>query len=531
MTKKLRAISWASVSSLPQAAEDKISIDEQLRLNADWCASNHAEIIDTLIIPGHSRYESDLIALLEDYAKQGIWAYHQIREHWQSRDFDIVCCYHDSRFGRSSTTYNYVAENVIRAGARIYRINGGWLDAANAQFGLALGSIAATTGVNQLVQGRKMGMKKRAQRGLPTSSGVPMTHTVIRDDLGNAVKMVVDETKRLMFNDLFRAYVELRTAYRQLEKVMFHQFGHAADTGLAYQTNRFYTLLTNPSTHGHMAQHYRHDTDFAPIGPWIFCDGYPIPDGVTIHYNTHEAVWTGEQFERIFEEFQRRQSLQKRSGGDRAHAFTGLLVCGECGYSLLYQNGKYASGLRCMSHYNVSPTRPDCTQNKWIHIKKIRAWFTPRLEQLIADHDWNTFFDIPSNGHDGGELQAVEAEIARINAQIIRMIEDQSRQDSPAVIQLYEDKIKAAGERLDILNTRLDELKLQDATTQHTTHQREYTLNEIAQMGLSAFWKLPNGEINQMLHRLMGRRRLEVLDAQIIATREARPYRRRKKIR
>ena len=343
MGSKLRAISWASVSSLPQAAEDKISIEEQLRLNADWCDNHHAEIVDTLIIPGHSRYESDLIALLEDYAKQGIWAYHQIRQHWQAHDFDVLICYHDSRFGRSSTTYNYVAENVIRAGGRIYRINGGWLDAGNMQFGLALGSIAATSGVNQLVRGRKMGMKRRAQRGLPTSSGVPMTHVLIRDDLGKAVKLVVDESKRRMWNDLYHLYVERRTAHRQLEKVMFSEFGHAADTGLAYNINRFYALLTNPTTHGHMAQHYRHDKNFASIGPWIFKEGYPIPAEVTINYNTHEAVWTGEQFERVFEEFQRRQSLVTRSGGDQAHEFTGLLICGECGYTLIYQNGRYAS--------------------------------------------------------------------------------------------------------------------------------------------------------------------------------------------
>src|SRR5690242_19296865 len=116
--KPLRAIIWTSVSSRPQMSEDNVSLEEQARLCNEWCANNGYSVVDRLTVPGYSRYESDLFDLMEDYSQQGIWAYHRVREHWKKRDFDVLVCYHDSRFARSATAYNWVGENVIRSGAR-----------------------------------------------------------------------------------------------------------------------------------------------------------------------------------------------------------------------------------------------------------------------------------------------------------------------------------------------------------------------------------------------------------------------------
>lgn len=218
------------------------------------------------------------------------------------------------------------------------------------------------------------------------------------------------------------------------------------------------------------------------------------------------------------------------AGESCARAFTGLLLCGECGYTLIYNNSRYSNGLRCMSHYNISATRPDCTQNKWIHEDKIRDWLTPLLEQLIKTRDWSSLDGTTAAGHDTqAEIDAIQTEINQVNAQIIRMIDDQSRQDNPAVTEIYENKIRAAGDRLDILHNRLESLSLQSATNQHTVRQRQYSIDELARVSVEYLWGLPGDEINQLLHRLMGNRRIEILDGQIVATRNAPPSRRRPK--
>lgn len=518
---KLRAVSWASVSSLPQAAEDKISIDEQLRLNAEWCAANNAEIVDTLVIPGHSRYESDIIDLLEDYAQQGIWAYHRIRDHWKERDFDLLICYHDSRFGRSATAYNWVGENVIRSGAQIYRINGGWIDRKNAPFQLALGSIAATTGVQQLIEGRKAALPYMAKRGLPLSSQVAMSHILIRDEKGEAVRREVDESQRLMWDDLVRVYVDQRVGYKFIERVMFDQYGHANPRGEPYHPLRFYYLLTNPVTHGHSALGIRRGKRTAPIAEWVFKQGYPVPPGVEIFYNTHPPLWTGETFERVFAEFQRRQDLRGHASPDNSAKFTGLIVCGECGYNMAYAKGKYSTGVRCISHYNTSATRPDCTQQRWVHERVIVEWLTPRLAELLATRDWDTFFQTEASERAGSDLlQQLNREIQRIEAQLSELIELQTGQKTDAVRNMYQQKIDSAGSRLDELIRRRDETETISRLHTSTVHQQEQALDELREITLEQFWNMDDAFINQVMYRLMGNRRLVALNGFIIATRE-----------
>ena len=525
---KLRAISWASVSSLPQAAEDKISIDEQLRLNAEWCAANNADIVDTLVIPGHSRYESDIIDLLEDYANQGIWAYHRIRDHWKARDFDLLICYHDSRFGRSSTAYNWVGENVIRSGAQIYRINGGWIDRKNAPFQLALGSIAATTGVQQLIEGRKAALPHRAKRGLPLSSQVAMSHILIRDDMGKAIRREVDESQRLMWDDLVRVYVDQRVGYKFIERVMFDQYGHANERGEPYHPLRFYYLLTNPVTHGHSALGIRRGKRTAPIAEWVFKEGYPVPSGVEIYYNTHDPLWTGETFDRIFAEFQRRQGLRGHASPDGGK-FTGLVVCGECGYNMAYAKGAYSTGVRCISHYNTSATRPDCTQQRWLHERVIREWLTPRLDALITSRDWSHLLQPDTEQAGQPELaQQLSREIERTQAQLMQLIELQADQKTDTVRALYQQKIDTAGDYLDQLIHRRREVESISRLHANVVHQQEQSLSELIEIQLANFWDLDEARINQILHRLMGNYRLVALDGMVVGTRETPKHPRRR---
>src|SRR4051794_3450227 len=96
-----RIIKWLAVSSQPQL--DKISIPHQDRLIQDWCDANGHTIVDTLLVPGHSRSEPDIFTLFDDYAAIGCWAYHKLRDHWRSspRDFDVLAAYDDSRICRS----------------------------------------------------------------------------------------------------------------------------------------------------------------------------------------------------------------------------------------------------------------------------------------------------------------------------------------------------------------------------------------------------------------------------------------------
>ncbi len=115
-----RAIIWCAVSSQAQIGEDEISLPQQESEARTFAADQGYQVVDLLTVPGFSRRESDVITALDEFAAQGIFAYHKLREHWQRRDFDCLIAFNHSRLGRSSTLHSYVIENTILAGARVY---------------------------------------------------------------------------------------------------------------------------------------------------------------------------------------------------------------------------------------------------------------------------------------------------------------------------------------------------------------------------------------------------------------------------
>lgn len=517
---QLRAIIWTSVSSRPQAGDDKISLEEQERLCREWCEANHCTIVDVLTVPGHSRYESDLFDLMEDYAQRGIWAYHRIREHWKQQDFDVLVCYHDSRFARSATVYNSIVENVIRSGARIYRIVGGWIDEDNKTFQLALGSVNATSGSEQLIKGRKMGMKKRAQRGLPTTSGVPITHKLIRNEKGKAEKLVVNESHRRLFDDFVTLFLE-GVGWRRMEQELYKRFGHVNQFGEPWSSNRMYRIMTNPTTWGHSAMHYRGNHKMAPIGEWIFEEGHEIPPGVTIHYNTHEPVWTGETAELLKAEFRRRQQMLGKRLPNHTYDFSGLLICGNCGYYLTTAYSKYWRGLACRSKFSHRVPPIDCPHTKAISQKTIQEWFHTRLLNVIENGSWEGLLGSTDEQSSTTSLAQVESEIADLRHAIVQMIEDQARQKMDNVRAIYQDRIDKAGERLEILEQRRRELEQQFLSRTRAQQERQAALDTIKSLTLERFWELEGREINQVLMRLMGKRRLVVTNATIVGVADA----------
>ncbi|MEP7285617.1 MAG: hypothetical protein ABI947_07615 [Chloroflexota bacterium] len=98
-----RVALWLAVSSQTQIGEDKLSLEDQEAAARAWCVANGYEVVAVYKMPGHSRCESDTISLMEDFAKEEIWAYHDLRQAWKDHSFDVLVAYSHSRFGLSST--------------------------------------------------------------------------------------------------------------------------------------------------------------------------------------------------------------------------------------------------------------------------------------------------------------------------------------------------------------------------------------------------------------------------------------------
>lgn len=113
MPPSLRWVSWAAVSSLPQAK--KISIADQLQINREHCARHGGQLVAELVVPGESRS----IVLFEDAARR-IDAYARLKELIDGRAFDVLVYLDSSRLGRIGALVMAVRALCDQAGIICY---------------------------------------------------------------------------------------------------------------------------------------------------------------------------------------------------------------------------------------------------------------------------------------------------------------------------------------------------------------------------------------------------------------------------
>jgi DNA invertase Pin-like site-specific DNA recombinase len=113
MPAKKRWISWAAVSSKPQA--EKISLEEQQSTNRRHIEQHDGHLIAELVIPGESRD----IVLFEEAARR-IDAYKLLKEAIDTKAFDVLVFLNLGRLGRDIALILAVVRLCQRAGIALY---------------------------------------------------------------------------------------------------------------------------------------------------------------------------------------------------------------------------------------------------------------------------------------------------------------------------------------------------------------------------------------------------------------------------
>ena len=201
----------------------------------------------------------------------------------------------------------------------------------------------------------------------------------------------------------------------------------------------------------------------------------------------------------------------------RSHKFTGILVCGRCGYGMTFNNGNGYNRYICQSKYWPGLIQNRCDRAWGIAENKVQTWLNDRLTQMLAQHQPDLLCH-PDEPTQGSMVETLRAEVASVELQIRRLITQQST--APDNVQnFYHEQI----ERLSIqLRTLRSTLQL----AEHDAHQPDIEVVEQAYAELSdydsleAFWASDELTINRLLHRLLGRYRLVVVDHQIVGTRD-----------
>ncbi len=513
----LRAIVWAAVSTVRQANEDeKYSLPAQVDDALNLCRHEGWTVVEVLKVPGHSREYKTLDKLAADARTKGIDAFDRLIYHLDHCDFDVLICRDSNRFARKASLLHYIVETVIEdCGARIYSFNDGWVDETNADIFAMVKGYTTQKEMKWLREGAKKGRDKLIEQGLPGTGNVLMSHRVVRDKRGKVCAVEVDESKRRLWDDVARLLVDENMPWLRMSLELFEKYGHAAPSGNPISHRTLWRIMYSPAFWGHTVRGLKRN-----YGPWAFDETEPVPEGVFLYRNQFEPMYTGEQAERVKAELRRRHEILKgRARTGSAYMFTGLIVCGGCNCRMvrrptgvdktciLYMCDSQSPRYRYNSRFNCSTTR------RSIHEKTLQRWFDSRLREMLATAD-PLYLQPRETVSPTQQHKAIQDDITQLERRIASLL--LQRADTPPASQhILAQLIQDSDSRLQTLQQRQSEIERQIANAKTSGAQAQSAYNEVAAIGVEAFWSLPENRINQLLSTLLGNYRLFVIDGHI----------------
>jgi DNA invertase Pin-like site-specific DNA recombinase len=513
-----RAVIWKAVSSRPQAEEEKVSLPEQERLAREWCEANGYDVVRILEVPGYSRRESDVVSVLEDYAEQGIYAYHDLRKMWQNHDFDVLVAYSHDRLGRSNTLHSWVMECIVMYGMQLFLIaDGGFVDLEDFRYKLAIGGMMAATPIDRLVRASAAAKDKLTMQGLPIGGMIPISHKRVRDtQSGKTLRLELNEDMLPLFDNLATLLLE-GVAYNFLSEELYRRYGHLAPDGKLYRHNQFFDLLYTPAFWGHMAKGYSTASNNGNMrGAWVFDETVPAPAGVVVARNVVPAVYTGELAEAIKAEIYRRMAMTGNRKPDDTYRFSGLFICGVCGSGMSAKSkpGYGRRGLICSRSFSRTVEK-NCTENKLVTHKYLQSEMDRLLRQLVEGTTPDIFKAEKQEDDALQRLNALRGQIQNLEQRLATLINEQSSAPN-AARPIYRQQIERLSEQYERLNEESLTLQRKIEEEAYVTREEIRTIDDLRKLTLECFWKLPDREINQWLLRLMGKRKFVIINKQIV---------------
>jgi DNA invertase Pin-like site-specific DNA recombinase len=508
-----RAVIWCAVSTKAQV-DDKDSLPTQESEARAFCDREGLQVVEVLLVPGHSRRYTDIHELARAMRSQGINAFDRLLDLWDKRGFDVLVCRDGNRFARTQSLFSRVVEETINIGAEIHSLTDGRITVHNYRMWIAMCGYKSASEVDELTRKREIGINKRVlEFGLPTNR-TPYGFILVRDPhSGKAIDLIVNEAMRPLFDGLAVCILD-GVSWNNLGDEMYKRYGHLnPKTGRPEAGGWVYHEVYNPFWWGNVARHFT-----GKIGPWAFDPTCEPPEGVTVKYGTHEPIWTGDLAEQIKAELRRRDSIiQGRRTAGSNYLFTGLLKCDECGASLSIGHHKSVDPMRanyaCYAKYRVLQTIPaGCQQRKRITIAEVHAVVNAILEALI-EHG-----DLPGldNAQDVIDDKPILEQIA-VQERVIRNLITLRAADLD-LAYLHDAELDTAKGKLTALKSALTRAK-KSGEIVLIDENRQRFIDQYKGGKLPQFWQLKPVEINRTLHQIFGELHLYVRDGEIVDTR------------
>jgi len=510
----IRTILWIAVSSGRQAEDDKESLPEQKRVLEDLAQQHQWDVIDTILVPGHSRVYYNYREFAEAALEDNIPGPLRMFQHWENQDFDLFACMDGSRFGREQSIFAELVARTIDGGAQLFTVKDGYIHASNRRMYISMAGYSSASEIDELKRRRAMGMRGRAARGLKVSSKTLFGYHEIRDEKGRAIRQEPDPALRHIFDRVAQELLS-GTSWNSLEKTLHERYGISnPKTGKVFSHGFFRWLLSSPTFWGHTAQHFRiHNRRFPH---WAYDETLLPPEGVDLWRHTHPPIYPEPLSSAVQAEIRRRSEVVAgHATGRSTRRFSGLVICGECGayMGLVVDNKSSYEAMRCNRRYQQDRfIQQECGQNKSIHTRRIKAFVNQLLEAMLNSANPEALFHTQPNDK---ELVRTQQRLAAAQEEMDRMVIGM-RYISPTnpAFASFTTQIEEIGQEVQQLQLDLQQLEAQ----QHKQRQGglRQNVDEIRAMTLDHFWELPEREINQRLHIMLSPYKIVVLNGEVV---------------
>jgi site-specific DNA recombinase len=376
----IRAVIYARVSSEQQAAEDKVSIRDQVADCRKHALENGFEVITEYIEPGLSG------ELFEERT-----AYQHLLDDATKNKFDLVLARFSSRVGRANWMLGFTRSQLKKSGVQLRVLNqtlqpivppskfkGVRRRDPSQLFEDAFHGAMAEFEISNLVEKSLSGKRGAVEHGKPVQSKPPYGYQVELNQItagGKAQRKFVPKYPEYnLVLEVPSLVLERHLSDQQIAD-LWNERGLRCNNGGLWRSNYIQRIRQNPFYIGQLV-HGRYVSARTERGKMGVVKNYDT-ETMTISKHEFEKPWTVETFEAM----QRLKESRNQRGKtiSSKSPLSGLIKCGYCGGPMFYERpnrrNAYVDCLNFRKH--LTP----CQANRW---PMVLVW--QGVVQLLDDH-------------------------------------------------------------------------------------------------------------------------------------------------
>ena len=366
------AISWAAVSSKPQAERE--SLHDQHRLNHALAEALDWDVLADITVAGESRSYHRL-----SEATENVEAYGQLKEAAQTLNGGWLIIKDRSRLARTRRLNREVADFLQDHNVRVYSraMPPASLEERTESevWGEAVEGGLSEVEVMRLKQRREMGMQARIRRGRMPST-LPWGFVRVADGQGD-IRAVFDDPRA---EEAVRFAVTRYQAGISVMRIL-QQAGHLRTaTGLPWERQTVRAIVMNPNYYGLVAygkrrtwhQNGKRHTKRLPPTEWLIAEAQ------------FDAPFTPADWRATMAEYERRRNEHPRRRGT-SYPLSGIVWCEEC------EREMCGSGIKGVPYYRCSvawDAGPGYSTRHYFRLAELHRQLAEYLLDFYRDPDW-----------------------------------------------------------------------------------------------------------------------------------------------